>query len=145
MVAFGVLQRHGRGRERRGRSNSERGTVSTVPCDRMTARSITFCSSRTLPGHGQRHSISRLCGRPIRWAAAPFGEPLREVADEQRNVLEAFPQRRNPDWKNVQPVGQVRTELRLATISSRLRLVAAMSRKSTRTVRVLPNRSISRC
>ena len=39
-------------------SNSERGTVSTVPCDRMTARSITFCSSRMLPGHDQ------LCGSP---------------------------------------------------------------------------------
>ena len=42
-----------------------------------------------------------------------FGEPLREVADEQRNVLPAFPQRRNPDWKDVQPVVQVRTEFPL--------------------------------
>jgi hypothetical protein len=41
-------------------SNSARGTVSTGPFDRMTARSITFWSSRILPGHDHPHSTSRL-------------------------------------------------------------------------------------
>ena len=38
-------------------------------------------------------------------------EALREVANEQWNVLRAFPQRRNPDGKHVQPVVQIASEL----------------------------------
>ena len=34
--------------------------VSVDPCDRITPRSMTFCSSRTFPGHDQRQSISML-------------------------------------------------------------------------------------
>jgi len=41
-------------------SKSARGTVSVRPRQRITARSTTFCNSRTLPGHGQRHNISML-------------------------------------------------------------------------------------
>ena len=39
-----------RGEEEGGRSPT--GTWSERPGERMTARSITFCSSRTLPGQG---------------------------------------------------------------------------------------------
>jgi tetratricopeptide (TPR) repeat protein len=40
---------------------SQRGSTRSVwDSQMMTARSITFCSSRTFPGHGQRDSTSRL-------------------------------------------------------------------------------------
>ena len=42
--------------------NSDRGTRSTGPRERMTALSIRFSSSRTLPGHGQRSRAFMVSG-----------------------------------------------------------------------------------
>jgi len=41
-----------------GLLNSDGDTRSVGPGERITARSITFCSSRTLPGHGHRLNAS---------------------------------------------------------------------------------------
>ena len=81
------------------------------PVDTITARSMTFSSSRMLPG--QCHSCSAAivdAGMVVIVPLGARGELLHEVADQQRDVLLAFAQRRHLDREHVQAVEQVAAE-----------------------------------
>ena len=89
--------------------SSASGASSDLPRVRITARSMKFSSSRTLPGQSQRRK--HLHDRD-RHGLNPFlhlpRKLLHEVTDQQRNILLALPQGRHPDRKHVQPVIQDR-------------------------------------
>ena len=64
-------------------------------------------------------------------------DPRREVGGEQRQVLQPLAQRREVNRKDIQPEVEILAEEALAAIaSSSRRLVAAITRTSTRTVRL---------
>ena len=79
--------------------------------ERMTARSMQFCSSRTLPGQRYFCSSSIADGASDDRLLHVAAEPLDEVARENRNVLRPFAQRRNRDRKHRQAEIQVFAEL----------------------------------
>ena len=76
----------------------------------MTERSITFCSSRMLPGHGYDCRRSRLACRSPNALPGPAGEALDEIAHEQRNVVAAIAQRRHRHRKDVEAIEEIRAK-----------------------------------
>ena len=86
--------------------------VIIEPSAMITARLITFSSSRTLPGHGCASIASSASGEQRHRAAALLGgESPHERVREQRGVALAVAQRRNLDDDLGQPVVQVLAEL----------------------------------
>ena len=105
--------RRGGSRSRAAPANERfrcRGRIVS-PSTRMTARSMQFCSSRTLPGqryvaqllHRRRREHERLL---VQVAA----EALDEVPREHRDVARPLAQRRNRDRKHRQPEIEVLAE-----------------------------------
>ena len=74
----------------------------------MTTRSMTFLSSRTLPG--QRYVFSRAMAAGVT-VLARFPYSTRKIGDEvlneQRDVFSTLAQRRNENWNDVQPEVQI--------------------------------------
>ena len=82
-----------------------------VPVLSTTARSITFSSSRTLPGQSysiSRSSASGASSMPLRLVL--LAVLLEEVLHEQRDVVAPLAQRRQVDADDVQPVEEVLAE-----------------------------------
>ena len=86
-----------------------------------TARSIAFSSSRMLPGQAirpeQRHAPPRRC--PVIGLPHLLRELRHEVLGEQRDVVAALAQRRQPQRDDVDPVEEVLAEPALGAPSSR--------------------------
>ena len=85
-------------------SSTEKPSVSHT----TTERSITFCNSRMFPGQG--YACSKLEALLVRSPVCSF--PLFSHNDRRSTrpggeCLLFVPQRRNLDWKNVEPVKQV--------------------------------------
>ena len=77
----------------RSGSNSEVGARNTDCGERITARSMKFCSSRTFPGQGYRISASIVSARDfVDSLAHSTGVELGEMPDQFRNVLSSLPQ-----------------------------------------------------
>ena len=77
-----------------------------------TARSMTFSSSRTLPGQSysvSRSSASGVSSRPAFWFSSPYFS--RKWCDEQRDVVLAIAQRRQLDRDHVEAVEEILAEL----------------------------------
>ena len=81
------------------------------PWQRITARSMTFASSRMLPGHSYAVSLAAA------WAPIPrTGLPMRrahsvdEVVGEQRHILFPFAQRGHVDGEDVQTIEEIGPE-----------------------------------
>src|SRR6266498_2153610 len=91
--------------------NGSSRLVMIWPRERTTARSITFSSSRTLPG--QLYSISRRMASSLIAAGCAVALLREEVLDERRDVLLAIAERRHVDVDHVEPVVEVVAELRL--------------------------------
>ena len=73
-----------------------------------TARSMAFSSSRTLPGQwyaDRRASVSR--AKPLIGFPDARAYCVEEVLGQQRNVVEALPERRERDGHDVQPIVEV--------------------------------------
>ncbi len=96
---------------------SGRESCSTLPRVSNTARSITFSSSRTLPGHSIRVRVRRVSAgmlsilRPMRRAMG--GKRLHQ----QRDIVGTFAQRRQVDREHVEPVVEIAAEFRSITIA----------------------------
>src|SRR5579871_2412053 len=86
------------------RSRNDRSAIEIEsPGTMIIRRSMTFRSSRTLPGHAYR------CIRP---AASVFAAELRQkMIGEERNVLLPLAQRGHENRDDVQPEVQVLAEL----------------------------------
>ena len=81
------------------------------PVDSTTARSITFSSSRTLPGQSYAIITSSALGHQLEAGLAVLlAVLLDEVLHEQRNVVLAIAQRRQLHVDDVQPVEQILAE-----------------------------------
>ncbi len=103
-----------RDRHRRERAVQEREVAAppiVSPGTMMISRSMTFRSSRTLPGHGYA------CRAATALASSVFGrrpysprEAGHEVLGEQRDVVARVAQRRDEDRDDVQPEVQVLAE-----------------------------------
>jgi len=108
----------------------------------MSARSITFSSSRTLPGPIVRlerahHPSGYFIDLPPEFALAAGWI----IDHTSRGMSSAtFAQRRQRDGKHVEAVEEVFAETASPMARSRLRFVAAMTRTSEQTVRVDPTR-----
>ena len=95
-------------------SNSEVGARNTECGERMTARSMKFCNSRTFPGHGYRtNAIHGLRRDFVDSLVHSPGIELGEMPNQFRNVFSTLPQRRNVDRKYFQSVIQVLAKCRL--------------------------------
>jgi hypothetical protein len=82
-----------------------------VPFVATTARSMTFCNSRTFPGHARVFQcVDRLLGDVLNLLAMPLGESPEEERGEARNVFGPVSERREDDWKHVEAVVQVGPE-----------------------------------
>ncbi len=85
-----------------------------VPGHSTTARSMTFSSSRTLPGQSYSRSRSSASGVEFEIAAAVLLPVLlEEVLHQQRDVVLALAQRRQVHGDDVQPVVEVLAEAAL--------------------------------
>ena len=88
------------------------GVDLRVPVDSTTARSMTFSSSRTLPGQSYSMQQVQRLGRQLEVGLVVLlAVLLEEVLREQRNVVLALAQRRQLHGDDVQPVEQVLAEL----------------------------------
>ena len=75
---------------------------------RMTDRSITFCNSRMLPGQGYAlHQLQGLLVDALYLFSRLPRKSVDEVLDQHRYVLFPFPQRRNFDRKDIEPIKQI--------------------------------------
>src|SRR5438445_5911690 len=84
--------------------STENSFVSTM----ISERSITFCSSRTFPGQEYYCKASIDFFRIVSiFLSGSLRVTIDEVVDENRNVLFAFAQRRQFNWKNVEPVKKI--------------------------------------
>ena len=99
----------GRAHLRRGQAQVARQQRS--PSARITARSIAFCSSRTLPGHECSTSIASASGDSVSFLPTSRRDALDEVMRQLRDVLLALAQRRNRDREHRQAEIQVLAEL----------------------------------
>ena len=87
-------------------------TSTAVPLLRMTARSMTFCSSRILPGHSYARSrIERGRRDAVEMPAQSAREMPHEIAGELRDIVPPFAQGRQAHREHAQAVVQVRPEL----------------------------------
>ena len=118
-----------------GRTSAGRCSGPITSCSAITsARSRTFCNSRTLPG--QSYASSRYCASG---SSATGPRPCRSVSSrrkwssEERDVLLALAERRQLQGHHVEPVVEVLAELSVRTSVARSRWVAAMIRTSTLT------------
>ena len=92
----------------------------------MTARSITFSSSRTLPGQGYcDQGIHGVGWNGLDPAAHSSSNFLREMAHKPGNVVATFTKRRQHDGEHVQPIVKVAAKL---AVSGHLREVAVRGR-----------------
>jgi hypothetical protein len=111
---------------------------------RMTARWMTFSSSRTLPGQAcdckaasaARQAQARTTGAPP--CAARKWRASGTISST------ALPQRRDQQGKDVEPIEQVLAKMALATASAMSRLEVATTRISRTTGFLPPTRSTSR-
>ena len=87
------------------------GICSTSPSLTMTARAMTFSSSRTLPGHSYRLEHGKRAPIDARDRPAELGGVLRgEVRREHADVLRPFAERRHAYGKDAQAVEEIRSE-----------------------------------
>ena len=105
-----------------------------------TARSTTFCSSRTLPGQGYASSAAIASSvNPATWPARVFAKLVEKRLGQQRNVAPPLPQRRQLDVDHVDAVVQVLAEpARRRRPSVRSSFVARITRTSTLNVLLPP-------
>ena len=78
------------------------------PAESAAACSITFSSSRTLPG--QSCAMRRASASGVSAFARRSGRALEEVGGEERDVLAALAERRDADADHVEPVVEVLAE-----------------------------------
>ena len=94
---------------------SSLGMFKIEPLVRITARSITFCSSRMFPGHGYLTSVVMVSDGMVSIALLMRRLILLyEVPHQQRNVFRTLAQRRDADRKHVEAVVQIGAELLFA-------------------------------
>lgn len=88
--------------------NSDDGTRSTGPGDRIAARSIRFCSSRMLPGQVKSgQSFQGWTRNRFHALANATREVLRKMPNEQRDTFRAFPQGRDLHEERICPLPTV--------------------------------------
>ena len=130
------IERVARGACAVGRAPAVRTSRRAAACRRSSescARSMTFSSSRTLPGHVMLLQRLHDALRHLGDAAAEIAlMALDEEPDERRDVLAAFAQRRQADRKHAQAIVEVGAESPARDGGSRSRCVAAITRTSTR-------------
>ena len=123
---------------------SPSGAHSTGPEDRITARSMKFCSSRMFPGQlCCFENLHHFIRDDVDLLVHALGEFAHEVPHQKRDVIHTLAQGRQGNGENVQAVKQIRPEPAFLNHLERSRLVAATMRTSTRMVRVLPSLSNS--
>ena len=140
----GASSRPGPGSARRSISAS--GTTSAGPGDRITARSITFCNSRILPGHEYRCR-----GRPLSlaiwflWFCSCGGRNLPRIALPGAQCLHAASRKGGRSTGNTfRRKKRSDRNFPSSTMALKFLFVAAIRRTLVESVRVLPRRSNSR-
>ena len=127
-----------RSRPRSAASAAGGGRESPRRCSAAPPVRCRFSSSRTLPG-SVAHQACRSRGRDALDVLVIVATvPGDEVVRQQQQVGLAFAQRWDVDREYVEPVVEVGPELLRSINSSRLRLVAAMTRTSLRWVVFAP-------
>ena len=113
-----ALAARGRRRVRARAGRRRRG--SRAPGESAAACSIAFSSSRTLPGQAWLERAARpppgVSDLPV---AGALVEALQEVGGEERHVLAALAERRDPDRHHVEPVVEVLAEAALRDRAAR--------------------------
>ena len=105
-----VARPAGAGLHCRWRARGRSAARSRGPGASAIADSITFSSSRTLPGQSDRTSCSSASSSMPSTRQARSRVLAQEVLDEQRDVLAPLAQRRNLDAHHVQAVEEIRAE-----------------------------------
>ena len=83
-------------------------TENVSASQRITARSTTFCSSRTFPGQIYlSNTFERFPVNGFELLSSPFPEAINEVFDQQRNVRDSFSQWRHLDRYDIEPVQEI--------------------------------------
>jgi hypothetical protein len=117
-----------------------RASIGPVPSPRISTRSITFLSWRTLPGQDIVCSIATASSPNSRRQALLGIEQRDEMLGKLGNVLAPVLQRRHLDRHHVEPVIEFLAEAAAAISCARSRVVDEITRRSTRTFAVPPTR-----
>ena len=120
------------------------GTSNSSPRESMTARSMKFASSRTLPGHGLFVRAPWFAGgmELICLPHAP-GELRHKIVHQQRNVLAPFAKRRDLNRKDVKAIEQVLAKLLLPNHGGKVAMGGGNDAHIDLIVLALPRRSNS--
>jgi hypothetical protein len=77
----------------------------------ITARSIVFFNSRTLPGQlYSRRTLQRTLAQRTLWQFITFCRTAQERVGEERNVFASFAQGSDIDGHDAQSIEQIRAE-----------------------------------
>ena len=85
--------------------------MTSVPSQVMRARSMAFCSSRMLPGHGWRRSRSTASRLSVTSPLPILAASVRmKCVGEEQHVVAALPERRQVHVEDAQPVEEIVAE-----------------------------------